>query len=470
MKALIYVRQSLAKDGDTLGVERQEEACRQLCAARGYEVLDVIADNSVSATTGKRAGYEQLVERIAAHECDVVVVLRVDRLLRKLTDLEALIELTEQTGVRIVTVEGDLQLDTSTGRLLARIVASVARAEVETKSARHKLANMQKAKAGKPHGSRRPFGFNDDQMTLRDEEAAVLRQMAEMVLSGHSFKHVAYWLNEQGHRTTTGKQWFPITVRNMLQKPRYAGIREYNGQQFSGAWTPVFDHTTWERLQLVMKLRSEGYKDRPRPRKFMLTGLVYCECGAPMNGQTKRDRPDTPKRRLYFCRRDGDTARFTGCGKVRRGADPLEDWIKEAVLYRLDVPELAQMLDGGPGAVELKGLLDERQLQQHRLDGLVDDYACGLLSREQLERAKPAAETRLREIDAAIDVLQRKALKVEVPAGQTVRAAWDAADTEWRHNLLSILIKRIVVHGGNTKPYYKQWRFDPNLIEVEWIA
>lgn len=70
-----------------------------------------------------------------------------------MTDLERVIELVETTGVRLVTVSGDISLDTDMGRMVGRIMASVARAEVERKSARQRRAAIQKAQAGKPHGS-----------------------------------------------------------------------------------------------------------------------------------------------------------------------------------------------------------------------------------------------------------------------------------------------------------------------------
>src|SRR4051812_50076084 len=95
MKCIIYARQSLDIAGDQLGVERQRAECLRLCEQRGYEVFETLVDNSVSASADSRPGYERLLELIERQAVDVVVVLRLDRLLRKLTGLEALIDLTE---------------------------------------------------------------------------------------------------------------------------------------------------------------------------------------------------------------------------------------------------------------------------------------------------------------------------------------------------------------------------------------
>jgi site-specific DNA recombinase len=59
--------------------------------------------------------------------------------------LEKLAELCERTGARMATVSGDLDLGNDAGRLVARILASVARADVQRKSARHSWAHLQAA-------------------------------------------------------------------------------------------------------------------------------------------------------------------------------------------------------------------------------------------------------------------------------------------------------------------------------------
>jgi site-specific DNA recombinase len=475
-RAAIYVRQSLARDGDDLAVTRQLQECQRLAKERRYKVLHVLEDNNRSATTGKRPAYQQLMQLIESKSIDVVVVLRHDRLLRRLTELEALIELSERTGVVVATVFGDLDLTNSTGRLLGRILASVARAEVETKSERHKLANAQKAVQGLPHGSRRPYGYRDDLVSIHEPEAAVLREMARRVIAGHSYKEVAYWLNESGHRTTQQNLWFPITVRNMLAKKRYGAIREYEGVEYPAVWEPVFDPLTWERLQLVMRLGRESYAGRPVARKYLLTGFVYCgKCGMALNGATKRDNPSRPLRRTYHCRVQGDTQRGRGCGGVVRNADALEHFIRECVVTRLDTPSLGSLLANGGDQGQLRELLTQRDSQQLRLDALVDDYATGVLSRTQFTRAKNAAQTELERMGQEIGRLNRTMQISDVPLGMTLREMWDQSDSDqWRRSILSLLVKRIVLNPGITKPYYrvgeKVMRFDPSLVDIEWIA
>lgn len=480
----IYARISFDWEGKQLGIDRQCEDGRRVAEARGWEIGDEYLDNNLSAFERDlhRPHFERLLADLASGQIDGIIVYDLDRLTRQPEQLERIVRIYEsRPGLVFATVEHDIDLSTSDGKTMARVMIAFANKASMDTSRRQKRKNIQRAEMGLPHGSRRPFGYEADMLTIRDTEAAVLRDMAARIMTGHSYKDVAYYLNEQKITTTTGKLWFPITVRNMLLKKRYAGIRTHGDVDYPAVWPPIFDASTWERLQLTMRLRSEGKRQTvtPRGRKYLLTGLVYCgKCHMPLNGATKRDNPSRPLRRTYHCRCSGDTQRERGCGGVVRNADALEHFVKEVVLFRLDTPDLAALLHANADSdVGISQLLADRTAHLLRIDGLVDDYATGLLTRDQLARAKATAESELARIEHEISQLseRRKATGL-VSAGQTVRQAWDESNSDdWKRALMSLLIKRIDVKVGKTKPFYQMpdgsvARFDPSLIEIEWIA
>ena len=62
VRAAIYCRISQDRAGAGLGVTRQQDDCRALCERRGWEVIDVYADNDVSAYSGKvRPAWQRLI-------------------------------------------------------------------------------------------------------------------------------------------------------------------------------------------------------------------------------------------------------------------------------------------------------------------------------------------------------------------------------------------------------------------------
>lgn len=155
MRAAIYIRISADQTGEGLGVQRQLDDCLALADRLGWKVVRRYDDNDLSAYNGKRRpGFEAMLTEMAIGKFDSLLCWHVDRLYRSMRDLERLIETAEANRVTIKTVQGgDLDLSTSAGRMVARILGSVARQESEHTAERRKRANAQKAVAGGgPHG------------------------------------------------------------------------------------------------------------------------------------------------------------------------------------------------------------------------------------------------------------------------------------------------------------------------------
>lgn len=467
MSGVIYRRQSLDADNDELGITRQLKVCQRVAKSKGIPVSRVITDNSTSASKHGREGYGQLTQLMASGAITHVVILRIDRLLRLNDELEEMIQLVENYPVTVITAEGDIDLSTPQGRLMARILVSVARAEMEVKSARHKLANQQKAELGLPHGARRAYGYDKTGLKLKKREAVVLREVGQKFLHGWSYRELAKWLNDNGHKTAQGCQFFPITVANMLTRKRYAGIREYGGVDYRAVWPPVFDADTWLRIQHLVRQRKEDAGNRTVARKYLLTGLLTCGvCDTRLNGEMKRDNPSRPLRRTYQCRQ---------CFGVCRGADPLEHFLRELAIARLDSPELMALLANDKESQDISRLTAERETTRLRLEGLLDDYSDGTLTKPEYTRAKQRQQNRLAELDRQLDAFYRSGqLGEAMTAGKTVRATWDEQTDGWRRQLLAMLIERVVVMPGSSKPFYrvedKTYRFDPSLIDIDWRA
>ena len=176
-----YVRISQDREGGGLGVARQEEDCRALCAWLGWQVAGVYTDNDVSAYSGKpRPEWTRLLRDIAAGDVNAICCWHVDRLTRTPRELEDVIDLHDNAGVQLATVTGEIDLSTPTGRLVARTLGAAARHESEHKSERQRRAQLQAAQQSKPHtAGQRGYGYGPDRLTVISNEAGMIPEASQ---------------------------------------------------------------------------------------------------------------------------------------------------------------------------------------------------------------------------------------------------------------------------------------------------
>jgi DNA invertase Pin-like site-specific DNA recombinase len=125
--AALYLR--VSTDGQT--VDNQRLALEAVCEQRGWEVVEVYADNGVSGAKGRnqRAGLDALLKDAARGRFNVVLAWALDRLGRSLMDL--LDTLSELDAVSVALVLHQQAIDTTTpaGRMFFQVTGAFAEFE-----------------------------------------------------------------------------------------------------------------------------------------------------------------------------------------------------------------------------------------------------------------------------------------------------------------------------------------------------
>jgi len=473
------------KDPELRGenVRIQLDECELFRSSRpDWQHIGSFKDNDISASAygGEvRPDFDKLMLLVRQSEVEIILCVEVTRLCRKPLEAETLIDLvwSKKTSFYLVatTRGGYYDLRTSAGRKAVRDAVNAAAGESDNISDRVRVKKAAMARKGKPNGGRRAYGYGRDGVTIVEQEATIIREIVDRVLAGESHNHILRDLNERKVPTSEGKQWYKPTITNMLRRKRYAGIREHRGVEYKAVWQPVIDGATFDRLQAVLNANEKVRAMRGNPRKYMLVGYACCgECGRRLGGSMKQDRPSQPKKPRYVCRPYDARRVPTGCGKVSRLAEPLEDLVTEAVLYRLDSADFAAiMAESQEDSEQLRVALDAHQAQKQKLDALLDDYYGDNpdgLTREQFLRGKTAAEATLDRLGRQIEKFSTKQTVGVIPFGQSLRATWKEKkeDLGWRRQVIGLLVDKIIVHAGGGKPRYKRWRFDPGQIEIIW--
>lgn len=457
----VYARISSDEDGTGLGVSRQLQDCRRLVEDLGWTLAEEYVDNDLSAYSGKlRPAYERMVSDLADGSRDALVAYHVDRLSRRPLELERLFETLLTAGVRNVrfAAGGELDLANGDGLFMIRVQGAVAAHESATKSRRVRRKMDEVAAAGRPHGgSRRPFGYEDDCITVRESEAAIIRTLVDRFLAGESWRSLANWLNDEGVPTSAGGTWHTSTLRQMLAGGRIAGLRRHRGQIIGPAvWEPII--TEAQRAQILATMAQRKATNRRSPRTYLLSGLLRCgRCGGRLYSAAR------PDRRRYVCVTGPDHG---GCGGIMVTAPLVEDLITGAVLYRLDTPALADALAGKTSNDETQtALADELADDQRQLAELAHLYA---------EKAITAAEwmTARKPIEARIDTSKRRlarssgneALARIAGTGEQLGAQWADLPLTRQHAVISAVLDHAIVDpaqrsGGG---------FDPQRVRPIW--
>ena len=285
IRCLIYVRISMDKAHDGHGVANQMAKLEQKARERGWTVVYRLSDNDIGVTRkdptrpGKyRPGYEEAMRLVDARAVDAVLCFKWDRFIREPLDLEYLIPRFDKAGVRFAEVDGNIDLGTDSGRLHARILIAVAKAEQERKAERQKLANEQAAINGKRFtGGPRPFGYREDHVTAHPVEGPAVAEACAALLGGGTVSGVMReWTRleltppQRDRRGTT--RWNRASIRSILLNPRIAGLSVYHGEIVGqGQWEPLVSEETWRAVRGILEDPS---RKPPRGVRTLLGGLA----------------------------------------------------------------------------------------------------------------------------------------------------------------------------------------------------
>lgn len=438
MYAALYSRVSQDATGERLAITRQYDDCSMLADRLGWTVVDHYSDNDISAYDGSaRPGFEAMLSAIKRGEVDAIICWQPDRLYRSLKDLERLIEITDR-GVQIRTVNGgDLDLSHSTGRMLARILGSVARQESELKGERRRRANKQRAAAGSWRADGpRVFGYTQRGEPL-EPEASAIRLAINDVLAGRSLRSVCAEWNARGLTTPRGHKrggtrWSNPQLRRMLMKPVYAGLRIYQGNIVGpGDWQPIIDPDTHRGLVAFLSDKSRTPASAFE-RKYTGSGVYVCGvCGAGLYAA----RPAADRGLVYVCRESS--------GKhVGRLAAPLDQLVEATVLEVLGRTDIRKHLTGRSDGIDIESLRARRTALQARMDVLAAMFAAGEIDAGQLQSGTAEHRRQVAGIDSVLaeHVATSPAIVLLDGDPDELETRWSAASPDMKGKIVNELM------------------------------
>lgn len=466
MRAVIYVRISRDRTGESLGVQRQESECRELCDRSGWSVVDVLVDNDISAYSGKRRpGYERLLEMIRSGDVDAVVAWNTDRLHRRLIELVTYTDVCAPRSVTTHTVRtGPIDLSTPSGILVAQQLGAVAEYESRNRSARVRAAKDQRATSGAWSGGSRPFGWKSDGTTVVKCEAKMIRAASDDVVKGRSLTSLAREWRGSGSVTVRGKPWTAQAVRDVLLRARNAGLRQHRGVVVGvAAWDSIVDPETWHAVRRILTDPDRRVSPGTAPKylgamRFLCgaelpTGGV---CGHPMK-VTKGGRPPS---QVYRCA----ALERHGVEHVTANRERLDEHVVSTLLDAM-VEQGVGPVEPSNGENESAG--DDVSDIEAAQVALAAELAAGRLSAAAYSAANAQLDQRRKTLEeSAADRVIAASSDVRLSGFDAdPRGTWDALSLEVQRELMDDYVTVTVLPAGNRSRWQAPMR---DRVRLEW--
>src|SRR5215207_1258446 len=208
-RCAIYTRKSTEEglDQDFNSLDAQREACAAFIQSQKHEGWTELPasydDGGYSGGTMERPALQRLLTDIEAGRIDVVVVYKVDRLTRALSDFAKLVDVFARRDVSFVSITQQFNTTTSMGRLTLNILLSFAQFERELIGERVRDKIAASKKKGMWMGGTVPLGYDvkDRKLVVNDDEARTVVDIFQRYLKLRSVRSLAEELAAAGTRS-----------------------------------------------------------------------------------------------------------------------------------------------------------------------------------------------------------------------------------------------------------------------------
>ena len=390
----IYSRKSrFTGKGESIG--NQVELCRAyICTAFGEAHAAgaaVFEDEGFSGGNLNRPDFKRMMKAAREHRFRAVVVYRLDRISRNISDFSALIQELGRLGIDFVSIRESFDTSSPMGRAMMYIASVFSQLERETIAERIRDNMHELAKTGRWLGGTTPTGYTSEAVKTTDadgrnrracrlklipREADIVRTIYQLYRETDSLTGTEAELLRRGIKTKTGHDFTRFSIKNILQNPVYliadrdayhyfldrqadlfSGLEEFDGvrgilaynrtDQEKGRATVFLPISQWivavgqhpgivpSRIWIAVQQSLERNRSKtcrkPRSNEALLTGLLWCRCGSRMYPKLSgRVTAEEQPAFAYVCRKKQHSKRSL-CGLRNAGGNALDAAVLEQI-------------------------------------------------------------------------------------------------------------------------------------------
>ena len=506
-RAAGYIRLSVMTD-DSYSPTTQKDDILKWCKKEGWVINsepaiidqeecvkigggDFYIDLGYSGSKGiRRPAYRALMEELKNY--DYVVVYKLDRLTRKVSELGTVLELFDKTKTALVGIMDGVDTSTRVGLTVAELLGTIGAAEARNIRDRVMSAQQTMMRAGKWRGGPPPYGYaikkgkpgEGSTLVIDPEQSKYIKQAIKLFIKGDSIPKICNALNEKGSRTVFGNPWSDPNLRRLLGSPYLAGYLVYSGKIFRNEageevrpFPPIIDLETYNILQSKIE---ERYSYHPSRGGALLSGIVYCVyCGGKMIGASPTEHGGA----TYRCR--GKYQLHTDCEGLSTKSASLEGFVTDVILQILSEKNTRQiiktMTKSMRNTAKTNGADDPKVLHEFLRSQLISlrsqqgkrnyDYSGG---EEDFQKAWDDIKNRMLELEKVIKDMKPQTSNPSLNAllaendVEAMTEIWQKQLTvPQRRDIAKALIRKVVI-----LPTREDWRslhrYDTDRVKIEW--
>jgi site-specific DNA recombinase len=334
MRLTGYVRVSrvAGRKGDGfISPKVQRERIEAVAAAGGHTIVEIVEDLDQSGAKADRPGFQKILSNIEAGRSDGIVVAKLDRFSRSVSDAAHALKRIDEAGGAFLSAEDSLDTSTPMGRFALHMMLAIAELEWERRRESWEIARANAVERGIHVASRTPTGYDrdEDRRLIPNRYASKITEAFRRRAQGASWRELSDLM--EGVPTPYGAtSWTTRSVAELLENRVYLGEARSGKFVNPDAHEPLTDPGTFQ-----LASRREQRRSIRRDDPSLLSGLIRC------GGCSYAIKPDRMKLR------DGSTARIYRCrgqramGRCESAASVMariiEPWVEAEFLSYAEV-------------------------------------------------------------------------------------------------------------------------------------
>ena len=492
LRVTFYARVSTDQDEQINSLENQVQYYTELIQSKpNWKFVPGYIDEGISGgTTRKRDDFNRMIRDAKAGMFDFIITKEISRFSRSTLDSIKYTQELLENNVGVLFQNDNINtLDTDSEFRLV-IMAGVAQDEIRKLSERLKFGFRQAIKNGHVLGNDKLYGYDkkDCVLTINEKEAEIIRLVFDLYGNQRlGVRTVSKRLTELGYTSREGNAFNTLTIRHILENPKYKGwycgnktqsmdyrtkknapLEEHEWVMYPDPSIPaIVPEELWNRANALYKKRREETMSHSSgvsfQNRYPYSAKIYCEeHGTTFHRQVLESKKG--RQEVWHCKV------YRTHGRAACSAPQIRSCDLDAILSEIFnqivkdkqaiIDSLVTVISNVPKEVDYDRLSNQVQAEMEEIekkkDRLLDLSIAGAMTVEEFKQRNDAFNTQLTHCESQLQAIEQK-------AEQAAKGALDLAeirrcleqelsfDGEPNEALLTTILEKIVVKKGSTR-------------------